>query len=76
MTGIRVLAVSDVRAVMAVVVERRRALGLQQQQVADAADIHAPTYAHFENGAVFPPSRELARILRALGLRLTAVEVP
>jgi transcriptional regulator with XRE-family HTH domain len=74
-SGIRVQAVADVRAVMASVGERRRALGLLQRQVAAMTEIHCDTYAQYETGSLFPPSREMARILRAVGLRLTTAEV-
>lgn len=74
MTSPNILAVDDVRAVMSTIRQRRIDLGLEQKELATLADIHPATYHQHEKGGNFPSSRQLARLLRAVGLRLSAAE--
>jgi transcriptional regulator with XRE-family HTH domain len=46
---------------------RRRALGLSQEAVADAAMMDQSQYSRIERGRVDPSIRTLTRVARALG---------
>lgn len=70
---VRTLAVADVRAIIAVLRQRRIALGLTQADVAEPAGVAASALAQWEVGGTFPKSRELARLARAVGMRLALV---
>lgn len=49
--------------------QRRRALGLTQQEVADAADVSQPLIARIEGGGVDPRLSTVRRIVEALEAR-------
>lgn len=68
------LAVADTRAIVAAIRVRRIQLGLTLGEIAILIPVALPTYSQWESGAVFPPTRPLARAARAVGLRLTVVD--
>ena len=53
------------------IVDRRRELGLTQQQVAEAAGLHQSVVSRVEQGVANPTARTLAALARALDARLT-----
>lgn len=69
------LAVADVRTVTAAIKRARERRTMTQKQLADAVGVSQVLVHHVENGSQFPPPLKLAKLLRAVGLRLTAVEV-
>jgi len=59
-------------ALGALVRQRRKALGLQQQDLADQAELHPMTISDIERGRSAPQRTTLERLGRALGLDLSA----
>lgn len=74
MTSPNTLAVDDVRAAMALVRQRRIDLGMTQQQVGDLVGVNQNVVTSWETGSDFPTGLRMAKLLRAVGLRLSAVE--
>lgn len=58
------------------IIDRRRALGLTQQQVADAAGLHQSVVSRIEQGVANPTARTLSALARALDARLTLMHHP
>lgn len=56
-------------------IERRRALGLTQEQLADAAEVRQSEISRIENGRGNPTVLTLARLADALGLEVS-LQVP
>lgn len=54
--------------------ERRKALGLSQQEVADSIGMKQQSYQRIENGRSSPTLQTLKKILQALGLGLSIVD--
>lgn len=75
MTTANTLAVADMRAAVVAYRHRRIRLNLSQEKVAELTGLSRRAIAEYENGSIFPASPKLAKLLRAVGLRLTAAEV-
>jgi DNA-binding phage protein len=58
---------------LADVAERRRALGLSQGQVAEAAGVYQTDISKLESGRGNPSLRTVERVLGAIGLELRAI---
>lgn len=62
----RILMLQDFETVAAMVKEKRKALGMTQKEVADAAGITASQMSKFENGRANPTYERVLDVVKAV----------
>jgi len=74
MSDVSKAAVTDIRALIHIIRERRIRAAMTIGQMAETIGVSPGAYSQWEAGGAFPSSRKLAVACRAVGLRLIVVE--